>query len=153
MEVNEIRKTLQLIFDPKSQHSAFHRPLDPMDRITLAMEVYKDEFSQLNWIGVYLISHERKEMILGPFIGEPLERVRFPLTTISESQGYWQNDVGFGWNGFQVGKWLGRLVCQGSITEDLKSQKHLVSLLGSFMDPWWGDCDRSLPFDGLPRPS
>jgi hypothetical protein len=151
MEVNEIRKTLQLIFDHKSHYLSYNRPVEPMDRITLAMEVFKGEFPQLDWIGVYLISHERREMILGPFIGEPLERVRFPLSTLSEPQGYWQNADGFGWNGFLGGKWLGRLVCHGSISEENRSQKHLISLLGSFMDSWWGDCDRSLPFDGLPR--
>lgn len=151
MEVNEIRKRLQRIFDPTFNPSSFNRPLDPMDRITLGLELYREAFHDLTWIGVYLISHHRREMILGPFIGEPLEKVRYPLDRLSEPQGYWHSEPRFGWNGYQNNRWLGRLVCQGGLGQGFGAQNNLITLLGTAMDPWWGDCDHPDPFGNLPQ--
>jgi hypothetical protein len=150
MEVNEIRKNLQSIFHSDLTHPTFHRTLDPMDRITLALELYNESFTSLSWIGVYLISRQRAEMILGPFIGQPLDKVRYPIEGIEQSPGYWESGSEFGWNGYQKRCWVGRLVCRGELHEERDAQKNLITLIGNAIDPWWGDCDHSHPFENLP---
>ena len=53
--------------------------LDPLTRIERCFDQMGREDSRIRWIGLYLITHSRKEYLLGPFFGPPRKPVRFPL--------------------------------------------------------------------------
>ncbi len=37
------------------------------------------EVAYFNWIGFYLADHEKKELVLGPYVGAPTEHIRIPF--------------------------------------------------------------------------
>lgn len=50
------------------------------ETLTAICKLLKDNCAQYDWVGFYLVDQSgKKELILGPFAGEPTEHVRIPF--------------------------------------------------------------------------
>ena len=53
---------------------------DMEETLTAICKLLKDNCAQYDWVGFYLVDQSgKKELILGPFAGEPTEHVRIPF--------------------------------------------------------------------------
>ncbi|MCK4653040.1 MAG: GAF domain-containing protein, partial [Candidatus Cloacimonetes bacterium] len=48
-------------------------------KLKLICELLRDDVNYYNWVGFYFLDENKKELVLGPFVGEPTEHVRIPL--------------------------------------------------------------------------
>jgi L-methionine (R)-S-oxide reductase len=54
--------------------------LEGKDKLKTICRLLKDNVSYIDWIGFYLVDKEKpRELVLGPFEGEPTEHVRIPF--------------------------------------------------------------------------
>ena len=54
--------------------------LDGKGKLKTICRLLKDNVSYIDWIGFYLVDKEKpRELVLGPFEGEPTEHVRIPF--------------------------------------------------------------------------
>ncbi|MDP2767924.1 MAG: GAF domain-containing protein [Candidatus Methanoperedens sp.] len=65
-EENIIRKALDIV---SSQ-------IDRINKLTKICRMLKENVSHYDWVGFYLTDKSKKELILGPFVGEPTEHTR-----------------------------------------------------------------------------
>ena len=49
---------------------------DRDEKLAAVSGLLKDEISYYDWVGFYIADNARKELILGPFVGEPTEHTR-----------------------------------------------------------------------------
>ena len=68
-------------------HSAVLRQVDRImalnlgkdEKLSLVAHVLRQEVSHYNWVGFYIVDTSSRELVLGPFSGEPTEHVRIPF--------------------------------------------------------------------------
>lgn len=87
MSISGARRKIRTILEDGPQH------LDLLSRLSLAFEYLAGEVQTLHWIGLYLLSLERKEMLLGPFFGHPRGPVRFPYEGMSMEEGILEGEI------------------------------------------------------------
>ncbi len=49
---------------------------DRDEKLAAVSHLLKDEISYYDWVGFYIADQSKKELILGPFVGEPTEHTR-----------------------------------------------------------------------------
>jgi GAF domain-containing protein len=55
-------------------------PADTNDKLLAICRLLGNKFSHYDWVGFYLVDKSgKRELVLGPFTGEPTEHVRIPL--------------------------------------------------------------------------
>jgi L-methionine (R)-S-oxide reductase len=53
---------------------------DRDEKLETVCNLLRDNVSYYNWVGFYIVDKKRqKELVLGPFKGEPTEHVRIPF--------------------------------------------------------------------------
>ncbi len=52
--------------------------IDSKEKLLKICELLKDNVSYYNWVGFYIADDEKKELYLGPYVGEPTEHTRIP---------------------------------------------------------------------------
>ncbi len=48
-------------------------------KLKLICELLRDNVNYYNWVGFYFLNENKKNLVLGPFVGETTEHVRIPL--------------------------------------------------------------------------
>ena len=48
------------------------------EKLGAICNILAENFEHYNWVGVYIAEPERRELVLGPFVGEPTEHIRIP---------------------------------------------------------------------------
>ncbi len=54
-------------------------PVDSREKLLKICELLKDSVPYYNWVGFYSADNDKKELYLGPFVGEPTEHTRIPF--------------------------------------------------------------------------
>ncbi|MBL7073829.1 GAF domain-containing protein [candidate division KSB1 bacterium] len=54
-------------------------PRDKNEKLNVICKLLKDKVPYYDWVGFYLVCESKRELILGPFAGEPTEHVRIPF--------------------------------------------------------------------------
>ena len=52
--------------------------IDSKEKLLKICELLKDNVPYYNWVGFYITDEEKKELYLGPYVGEPTEHTRIP---------------------------------------------------------------------------
>lgn len=52
--------------------------IDSKEKLLKICELLKDNVPYYNWVGFYIADDEKKELYLGPYVGEPTEHTRIP---------------------------------------------------------------------------
>ncbi|MGB9721807.1 MAG: GAF domain-containing protein [bacterium] len=52
--------------------------LDSKEKLLKICELLRDNISYYNWVGFYIADNEKKELNLGPYVGEPTEHTKIP---------------------------------------------------------------------------
>ncbi|WP_052078467.1 GAF domain-containing protein [Spirochaeta lutea] len=52
---------------------------DALGRVEQVCRFLHHHVEYYNWVGVYFAVHSRKELVLGPFVGEPTDHIRIPF--------------------------------------------------------------------------
>lgn len=52
--------------------------IDSKEKLLNICELLKDNVPYYNWVGFYIADDEKKELYLGPYVGEPTEHTRIP---------------------------------------------------------------------------
>jgi GAF domain-containing protein len=52
--------------------------IDSKEKLLKVCELLKDNVPYYNWVGFYIADDEKKELYLGPYVGEPTEHTRIP---------------------------------------------------------------------------
>ncbi len=52
--------------------------IDSKERLLKICELLKDNVPYYNWVGFYIADDKKKELYLGPYVGEPTEHTRIP---------------------------------------------------------------------------
>ena len=64
----------------KKARDIVNSQLDKDEKLGAICELLRDNLSYCDWVGFYLVDQTReKELLLGPFRGEPTEHVRIPF--------------------------------------------------------------------------
>jgi len=143
MDVNAMIRELRRILSPPPGSL---KEKDPFRPITQALEYIFIRDTGITWLGLYLVSRDRKELVLGPFLGPVRVEVRLPLSSIPNKPGVWSQDSVLGYNTKRNDQWLGCIVGQTNSYAPGLELVRLVEVLGSLVTPWVVDCDREDPF-------
>ncbi|MCX7995464.1 MAG: GAF domain-containing protein [candidate division WOR-3 bacterium] len=54
-------------------------PVGAEEKLTKICKLLKDSVPYYNWVGFYVADNEKRELNLGPYIGEPTEHTRIPF--------------------------------------------------------------------------
>lgn len=54
-------------------------PEDNNAKLLQISQLLKDRVPYYNWVGFYITDNEKKELYLGPYVGEPTEHTRIPF--------------------------------------------------------------------------
>jgi len=52
--------------------------IDSKEKLLKICELLKDNVPYYNWVGFYIADDKKKELYLGPYVGEPTEHLRIP---------------------------------------------------------------------------
>jgi GAF domain-containing protein len=52
--------------------------IDSKEKLLKVCELLKDNVPYYNWVGFYIADDKKKELYLGPYVGEPTEHLRIP---------------------------------------------------------------------------
>jgi GAF domain-containing protein len=52
--------------------------IDSKEKLLKVCELLKDNVPYYNWVGFYIADDKKKELYLGPYVGEPTEHTRIP---------------------------------------------------------------------------
>jgi GAF domain-containing protein len=55
------------------------KPFDLKEKLLKICELLKDNIPYYNWVGFYIADNEKKELYLGPYVGESTEHIRIPF--------------------------------------------------------------------------
>jgi len=54
-------------------------PSDRDAKLKTICELLRDNVAYYDWVGFYIVARARRELVLGPFVGEPTEHERIPF--------------------------------------------------------------------------
>lgn len=54
-------------------------PLKTDEKLQLICQLLIENVPHYDWVGFYLVDPSKRELVLGPFVGEPTEHVRIPF--------------------------------------------------------------------------
>jgi GAF domain-containing protein len=49
------------------------------DKLLAICRMLHDEVEHYHWVGFYLVGEDRRELLLGPYVGDPTQHVRIPF--------------------------------------------------------------------------
>jgi GAF domain-containing protein len=52
---------------------------DALGRVDQVCHILQQEVEHYHWVGIYFAVSSRKELVLGPFVGEPTDHIRIPF--------------------------------------------------------------------------
>ena len=52
---------------------------DRDEKLMAICRTLHDEVDHYHWVGFYLVGEDRKELLLGPYLGDPTQHVRIPF--------------------------------------------------------------------------
>lgn len=56
------------------------KPIDQQQKLQDICDLLKEQVNYYDWVGFYLVDPDKKkELVLGPFAGEPTEHIRIPF--------------------------------------------------------------------------
>ncbi|MEO0190040.1 MAG: GAF domain-containing protein [candidate division WOR-3 bacterium] len=69
------------IFDSllKKINNTIKGPADSKEKLLKICELLKENVPYYNWVGFYIADNAKKELYLGPFVGEPTEHTKIPF--------------------------------------------------------------------------
>ncbi|HID56650.1 TPA: GAF domain-containing protein [Candidatus Poribacteria bacterium] len=54
-------------------------PSDRDEKLKTICELLRDSVAYYDWVGFYIVDESRRDLVLGPFVGEPTEHERIPF--------------------------------------------------------------------------
>ncbi|MEO0136085.1 MAG: GAF domain-containing protein [candidate division WOR-3 bacterium] len=54
-------------------------PADSKEKLLKICKLLKENVPYYNWVGFYIADNEKKELYLGPYVGEPTEHTKIPF--------------------------------------------------------------------------
>lgn len=62
-----------------SVREIINSPSDRNEKLKTICKLLKDSVAYYDWVGFYIVDESKRNLILGPFVGEPTEHMRIPF--------------------------------------------------------------------------